>query len=298
MTRPRLDSLPFPLASILWLYNALGEDYKRKYETLLHFFEALAEFMATLLLSGFIIEEDLFREKCQQLREILPPGSMEKATFGTWVNIVEYLAKETRKMLHGNTENQERCMRMFKTRNRETLAVLSSREMIPILQQTNAYRNEWRGHGGITSRRDDRDRHTLLENQLSKLWNIFTTQWEQYELIRPGTNIYSSGIYHYQYERIMGSHELFEEKHAKTAIPMEHNCLYFLATGEHTPLKLLPLVNLEHNVCYFYNRYRKNGVRFVSYYFEESGEMLESSEDINKVLQMLILSLCREALDA
>jgi hypothetical protein len=48
-----LDHVPFPLASILWTYHASGADPKVRYEHLLHFFEAFAEFLATVFLSGF-----------------------------------------------------------------------------------------------------------------------------------------------------------------------------------------------------------------------------------------------------
>lgn len=130
-----LNSLPFPLASIVWLYNNTFEkDYKRKYEILLHFFEALSEFMANILLSAIIAEESLFKEKCQQLQSLLPLASLEKATFGTWVKIFEYLAKEGRKMLHGSLENQDHCATIFRTKNRETLDMLFSKGIIEILQ--------------------------------------------------------------------------------------------------------------------------------------------------------------------
>jgi hypothetical protein len=48
-----IDYLPFSLASILWTYHSVERSPKEAYEHLLHFFEALAEFMATVLLSAF-----------------------------------------------------------------------------------------------------------------------------------------------------------------------------------------------------------------------------------------------------
>jgi type I restriction enzyme M protein len=286
-----LNYLPFPLASILWRYHALGNDYKRKYETLLHFFEALAEFMANLLLSAFFTEEeDLFREKCQQLRKS-SPSSLEKATFGTWVKIVEYLSKESRTLLHGKKEDEERCMTIFKTRNRETLEMLFSKEIITILQETNTRRNQWRGHGGITNSSENYNRHNELENHLSKLRSVFTTKWDKYVLIRPGTCKHLSGIYSYQVERIMGYGTPFEEIEIKTRIPMEDNCLYLIASDDLEPLeplKLFPLFIVTKNACYFYNHYQKNSIRFVSYHFEEINEISDLSEDIKKILQKLL----------
>jgi len=49
-----MESLPFPIASILWAYNAESNSEK-KAEHLLHFFEALAELLALISLSCFCI---------------------------------------------------------------------------------------------------------------------------------------------------------------------------------------------------------------------------------------------------
>jgi serine/threonine protein kinase len=56
---PWADTLPFPLASILWHYE--GEpDEGAKVDYLLKFFEALAEFVATVLLSACITDHEMF----------------------------------------------------------------------------------------------------------------------------------------------------------------------------------------------------------------------------------------------
>src|SRR5260370_21842654 len=101
-----LDTLPFPLASILWIYHTAGDDQKRRYELLLHFFEATAEFLATILLSGFKNDEDLFQAKQKQLQDVLSRNPIGKNTFGTWVGIAENLAKGGRTMLNGSSESK------------------------------------------------------------------------------------------------------------------------------------------------------------------------------------------------
>ena len=56
---PWADTLPFPLASVLWHYEA-EPDEGPSVEYLLKFFEALAQFTATVLLSACITDRGLF----------------------------------------------------------------------------------------------------------------------------------------------------------------------------------------------------------------------------------------------
>lgn len=55
-----VETLPFPLASILRAYHAVDRTDKEKYERLLHFFEALAAFVATVHLSALRGDSTVF----------------------------------------------------------------------------------------------------------------------------------------------------------------------------------------------------------------------------------------------
>jgi len=291
-----LDTLPFPLASILWTYHSKGEDqYTERYRDLLHFFEALAEFLAIILLSGFDTYQEVFQSKRQQLPEIRhKASSIKKSTFGTWVSIAAYLAKVGLTMLNGNEEDKSYCSTMFRTGDKELLETLFSGNIISLLQQANEYRNSWVGHGGIDSFHDSLERHFILANLLSRLRSVFSTKWQSFELIKAGTCRFSAGIYHYRVEQIIGHHTPFKKIDVKTDIPMEDGQLYLLASGERTPLKLLPLVKVmpspktKQDVCYFYNRSDRDGIRFVSYYFEADVTITSAFEDVADILQKFL----------
>jgi hypothetical protein len=49
-----IDTLPFPLATVLHIYHAATGNDEKQYNHLDHFFEALGEFLAVVLLSGFL----------------------------------------------------------------------------------------------------------------------------------------------------------------------------------------------------------------------------------------------------
>jgi type I restriction-modification system DNA methylase subunit len=291
-----LDTLPFPLASILWTYATAGDDHEARYRLLLHFFEALAEFLATVLLSGFANNPAVFQRKLPQLQRVLTKSNtpIDMSTFGTWVRIVENLAKEGRVMLNGPQESKSNCQAMFSTADQEFLAMLFSSEIISLLQQTNEYRNEWVGHGGMVTERISSERQTILANNLSKLRSIFSINWQNYVLIQAGSSRFISGIYHYRVKRIMGSRIPFEGEEMKTDSPMDYDQLYLLAKGERTPLKLLPLVKImpspktELSVCYFYNCMQPDGIQFISYYFAEDADVTGTFKDTADTLRMLL----------
>ena len=91
------ETLPFPLASILRAWQATpSQDFKTKHEHLLHFFEGTAEFLSVILLSAFSSNEAVFGAHKQKLTEALLKQnlSFQRATFGTWKLVVEYLSKK------------------------------------------------------------------------------------------------------------------------------------------------------------------------------------------------------------
>ena len=54
-----IETLPYPIASILWA-SITNSNYERKVKYLLHFFEAFSEFNFTLLLSGLSSDKNFF----------------------------------------------------------------------------------------------------------------------------------------------------------------------------------------------------------------------------------------------
>jgi hypothetical protein len=102
-TEDRLDqwfeTLPFPLASILRTWQATpSQDFMSKHGHLLKFFEATAEFFSVILLSAYKSNDAIFEPHKQKLKELMAEQklSFQRATFGTWKLVVEYLAKQTR----------------------------------------------------------------------------------------------------------------------------------------------------------------------------------------------------------
>jgi hypothetical protein len=291
-----LDHLPFPLASILWTYHASGGDPKVRYEHLLHFFEALAEFMAAIFLSGFNSQPGIFEQERQSLCQALEQAklSVTHGTFGTWKTIVDYLSKRGRTLLNGSQDDNRLCRSLFSCENSEVLEMLFSKSVVGIIQETNANRNSWIGHGGIVGTQAAEERHAVLQASLATLRTIFGTTWDAFELVRPHSGRLKAGIFENQVDRLMGPRVPFERVERATTAGLDTDALYLLPMHESRALRIIPLVKImpapktAQNACYFYNRWQKDEkLRFVSYHFEHEAEVVGRFDDTLEILRLI-----------
>lgn len=280
-----IDTLPFPLATVLWLY-ATRRSAKEKTETLFHFFEAYAALWATTLLSVFLrlpSEREDWKQRVQQvLRE--RRQRLEHAGFGTWIAIVELLSKAGREFL-ADRDRQHLIRRRAAVSSTEFLEVLFSKEILQVLVATNTLRNSWKGHGGVVSDETAAEQLETLEGHLGRLRAIVGERWELYTLCRMGHFEVRNGVFVAQVERVVGTRTPFPVDTLELASPAESGCLHFVGVGSNEALPLLPFVKVMPspktalNACYFYNRTEKEGVRFVSYHFAEDAECVGRFDD-------------------
>lgn len=281
-----IETLPFPLGSILWTYHTCGADDKVRYEHLLHFFEAYGEFLATILLSAFSRDQELFASELRALgagvgRHI----SLQRADFGTWVRILERLAKTSRRLLNGDTEQKERAYNIFCTRDPEVIQALTESRVVSLLQKTNSERNR-KSHGGVVGEPAAKERHVELHSYLTELRECLGVSWERFELVLPGANIFDGEIYHYSIQKVRGKCAPFEKVDVELTHIMTNGVLYLKAQDERRALALWPLIKVmasprfAENACYFYNRQEEtDGVHFVSYHFDKEADVKEADVD-------------------
>jgi hypothetical protein len=288
-----MERLPFPLASILRRYQADAEA-DRKNEHLLNFFEAAAQFLTTLMLSASYLDKQFFDDnKAKWLGTDGPlQRSLRRSSFGDWVIIGERLAKDMRRLL-SDKETRDYCLGFFKTRRVDEIEALVSKELFGILKTVNAYRNDWKGHGGVVSRQEQRNRLDSLEEELIHIRKLLSHCFEEWSLISPGVSKYEGGLYDYKVRCLMGSNPIFQEIHVGTLVPMDVKKLYILDLSERNPLELLPFLRImpspktAENACYFYNRIDKNNVRWISYHFEQESEIVNPDQAVFDLLQEL-----------
>jgi len=212
-TAERLDqwfeTLPFPLASILRAWQATeSQDFRTKHKHLLDFFEGTAEFVSVILLSAFSSNDALFGAHKQKLSEALQKQnlSFQRATFGTWKLVMEYLGKQTRELLSENGKKPEDaqndravCADIFADLSLGLPKALSSKDLAAIISTTNKMRNDWSGHSGVVGQEEAQLRNEQLLAEVQKLREAIADTWADVQLIhalhcRPRRGVFENEI--------------------------------------------------------------------------------------------------------
>ena len=291
------ETLPFPLASILRAWQATPTaDFKTKYEHLLHFFEATAEFIGLVFLSAFGSNPALFEtHKPNLVRGLKSQNlSLDRATFGTWKVVAEYFGKQIRHLLANDKDSASLCATIFTDPSNEIPSALSSKQLIAIISTTNKMRNDWLGHTGVVSQELAKLRNEELLGQVQNLRDAMADVWTDTQLIHALLCIPRNGIFNNEISILMGSNSEFLKETRSMASWLDVEHLYLSKKGSKLALKLLPLIKLgpspesARNACYFYNRLEEDSLRFISYHFGDRPETkISKKETLTQELNFL-----------
>ena len=297
------ETLPFPLASILRAWQATPtQDFKTKYEHLIHFFEATAEFLSVIFLSAYSSNLVLFAPYKEKLRGTMQKQnlSFERATFGTWKLVVEYLGKQTRILLDDKEsrsgeagDRRKLCAEMFSDPSLSLPLALCRTEIATILSTTNKMRNDWSGHGGVVGIDDAKSRNQQLLGEVEKLREAFSDIWMETQLVYANHCRPRNGLFENEVSILTGSNSEFLKQVRSMTSWLDVDRLYLSNRTTRRAMFLLPLVAVgpspqsTKNACYFFNRMEKNGARFVSYHFADKPEHTGDFKDVSDTIRML-----------
>jgi serine/threonine protein kinase len=288
------ETLPFPLASILWHYE--GEpDLSTKLDHLLQFFEALAQFAATVVLSAFRSDRALFdanRYTWFGQREN-ERGDLDlcRTSFGTWVELLDRLAETYRGLLENQNGGADRCYELFAASDADLVEAFTSLDITKILLHARDCRNSWSGHGGIAGPALYRERLGELEGLLSRTRGLLGWSFETWTLLRPGAATYIRGVYDLTATILTGPNPTFRRKQIQVEEPLDASRLYLLNDGSTRALALVPLIRVMagsktgQDACYFFNRLQGSEVRWVSYHFHAEPEIVLPDPDVLELLE-------------
>jgi len=297
------ETLPFPLASILRAWQATpSQDFKTKYEHLLHFFEGAAEFVSIILLSAFNSNDAVFAPHRQKLTETMQKQnlSFNRATFGTWKLVVEYLGARTRDLLNESGKKSEDakndralCADMFADPSLSLPDALSRKELAAIFSTTNKMRNDWGGHGGVVGQEEAELRNQQLLAEVQKLRDAIADTWAETQMIHALYCHPRRGVFENEVAILMGSNNEFLKETRSMATWLDVERLYLSRKDSGKALKLLPLIQVgpspqsAKNACYFFSRLEPDGARFVSYHFTDRPELTEQFADATEAIKLL-----------
>ena len=291
-----LDTLPFPLASILWTHHTLKGRPLKRYHQLEFFFEGLVEFLGIWLMSGVKTSPDLFETEWNSIRQTLDGAglSVERASFGTWVTIVERLAKMVRSGVTSKVEERRYWEARFACDSPELLQSLVSKPMVALARKANTLRNDWRGHGGVVGDTEAGRRESVLLGLLADFRDLVGHRWEDYPLVFPNLLRLSSGVFRCNVFSVTGVRYPFDQRQLDLKAPLEDGWLHFVSPLTGAVCPVLPLVRLgatateERNACYFFNRLEgRDSQRYVSYHFEDRPDVVEEIPAASELLREL-----------
>lgn len=288
-----IDFLPFPISSILWRYYATKENNK-KIEHLFHFFEALSEFLAMIMLSAFVQDMEFYKQECNRWldKDIKFKDWYLNANFGSWNILTSRLSKAIR-TFHSNKEKSELCESLLGNPPEGFFTMITNKGIVNVLLDTAELRNKWKGHGGISSEEDDRRKFVTLEERLNEIRKFLADGFEDTRILSPSTNEYEAGVYTYKAKELVGARTPFHEIIIKSLIPLDRKKLYLSHSGQNRPIELLPFIkfNETSEACYFYTSIESKNVRWISYHFDKDPEIIQPADDeILRAFEILRLS--------
>lgn len=281
-----IETLPYPLASILWA-NITSLTYEHKVKYLLHFFEAFSKFNFNLMLSGLSVDTFAYEKDVARCFEDDKTKYSEwwfnEPTFGNWNYYGSSLSAIIRNQLNDKYQRNQ-CFKQFGKPKNDLLTKISDCELYRNLKKAAKYRNVWEAHGPRVSEDEYQKRHEILNTLLSDVQDILSDVFEDNLFIIPVQSSLEDGTYNNTVKKFMGTNERFKPVQIETSYPLDKSRVYMVTKNKRKPLELLPLIKVKNDVCYFYNgKNQHDGLsRYVSYYNEDKAE-ISLHEDENLV---------------
>ncbi|WP_169252878.1 N-6 DNA methylase [Brevibacterium sp. 'Marine'] len=292
-----LDQLPYPIASALWTAETASSpgEQQRAY---IHAWEAIVTFHATVLLSACRTDLGRSGEVESAIGETLRQQHLgiERASFGTWVIIIERVSKEFRRALESNDADEiARVRRSFASLGQAGVERLVSKELVNKVNEVNTKRNRWLGHTGYTSDEEWRAQVVSLVSDLSELRQILGSVWAQLLLVRAGSSKLRRDGRIQTAEVAVGTRSPFKTREFLVGDEMIDGELYLVKDGSQSPLLLGQFVQLRaaprdaQYTTYFYNRTEGTSVRMVSYQNSPESEIRDDAEGFRSQFGRLAL---------
>ncbi len=287
-----IEILPFPLASILWLYIS-DANIEHKIEHLFHFFEATSEFLVMIILSAFYIDKQFYEQERYKWIERDPKYQdwYKTPSFGSWNQLGRRLSKALRVYLN-DINMRKKNLNRFRLSN-EFSKTLSEKNIYAVLERVADWRNLWKGHGGITDEKELKLRLSNLENSLEEIRELFGN-FDNVMIIKPFTMRLSGGTFYHLVESVTGTRTPFKKQDLELKESLDSENLYLFDKNSKTSLaiELLPFMRImsspsdEKNACYFYNRIKGDKVRWVSYHFSKEAEIVIPDKKLVEILSI------------
>lgn len=276
-----IDTLPYPLSSIIWRVEA-EQKYEIKNEGIMKFFEAFPQFVFALLYSGL---KDNYNINLQITELSTGHGSIKNTTFGFWNQLYANLAKQLRKKVK---EEKQLVISQMGDIDEGLFNQLISKDLISIVDEVRELRNNWIGHAGVSDGKTQEMRYQILYAHLNKLREKLSYSFKSCQVLLPGSCNLNQGVYKYSVRLLRGSRTPFAQISLDSNSPMDTSKLYVMHIGSKNPICLLPVIKFqdEGNACYYYNKISMGGSRWISFHYSEQSELNLPLSEVEQLISL------------
>lgn len=269
-----LNTIPFPLASVLWSAHVASTD-EAKARTLVHFFEAAVQLHAVILMTAFSRGIASSPEAASLSSHLKDRGkSLQRPDFGTWREVAAYLSKWARRSLHDNAE-RDAILAAFAGVIADDIAGLANKDFAEIFDRANGVRNGM-AHGGATNQIEAKALRNELERLVSRYRDAAGNTWASLGLYKfeSMSNDEEEHGFRARGRSLIGVRTPFPSCNLLMAHPPKTGrlSLYIVSSGANNGLRLFPFIQIgtapsgEDNACYFFSRADANQARYVAYH--------------------------------
>jgi hypothetical protein len=283
--------LPYPLATIYRRYQVATEP-KERLETLLHFFEMFAVYLAAV---GASHVKALRQDWPDVLAKWLhPAGSagIERADFGFWIGLAGASLKDTARI----TSDKDLRAAAIETGGPELVQVASTLgglgKTTEALDVARRFRNSWKGHGGHLKASDAERLDRDLQQQVRDLYEGTSSLLRSVQLVRPGmAEVTDTGL-RYKVDLLSGSDPTFEARQVEFDRPVKSGALAFWGVDSRTMCRALPFFRLgapqqpQETSFYVFNRVENGGFRWICYQEAREQEFVAPDEELRSIIAL------------
>lgn len=274
-----MEQIPYPLASVLYMYHAETEpEHRCRY--LVNFFEALAVFLVDLHFMAL-------RDRPEILGGVIATGDQQtrlydRSSLGNWSNLLARLASATRRLLD---KEPDLVSEIYSVGDTDRVSAVSSRSLVAALvEDACTYRNGWIGHAARASQTEWERRLAQAEATLERVRLALADAFRGWEMTRVKGIRNTRGVISATFERVTGTRNVFTSYSTQVAFVPDSTVLYMHEQDSPTALALGPLISMRgslahvENSAYFFDRLESGRVRWISYVHEAESEVYDDTD--------------------
>ena len=281
--------LPYPLAAIYRRYK-VSVGPRDRLDTLLHFFEMVAIYLATIGTSHVkALRQDWEEVKAKWLR---PAGAVgiERADFGFWINLASVSLKDASRI----ASEKELRTHAMEIAGPELVQVAGRIGALgkakEVLDVARSYRNSWIGHGGHMKSSDAKRLDDELQQPIRDLYELTSSLFRRLYLVRPGTAEVTEIGMKFETEILSGSDPTFGKQKIELDRRINTNALAFWMSGARTMCHALPFFRLgapqqpQETSVYVFNRVVGGKFRWISYQEAREQEVFAPDDELSGII--------------